>query len=62
MEAENNRMRMSAVRKRNEEIRQLVAYVKKRDKRVIAENERIQRIAKESQNRTKLLAEKARQR
>ncbi|CAH8606120.1 unnamed protein product [Schistosoma bovis] len=62
MEAENNRMRMSAIRKRNEEIRQLVAYVKKRDKRVIAENERIQRIAKESQNRTKLLAEKARQR
>lgn len=62
MEAENNRMRMSAIRKRNEEIRQLVAYVKKRDKRVIAENERIQRIAKESQVRTKLLAEKARQR
>ncbi|CAH8594212.1 unnamed protein product [Schistosoma intercalatum] len=62
METENNRMRMSAIRKRNEEIRQLVAYVKKRDKRVIAENERIQRIAKESQNRTKLLAEKARQR
>ncbi|CAH8612801.1 unnamed protein product [Schistosoma margrebowiei] len=62
MEAENNRMRISAIRKRNEEIRQLVAYVKKRDKRVIAENERIQRIAKESQNRTKLLAEKARQR
>ncbi|CAH8627629.1 unnamed protein product [Schistosoma rodhaini] len=62
MEAENNRMRMSAIRKRNEEIRQLVAYVKKRDRRVIAENERIQRIAKESQVRTKLLAEKARQR
>ncbi|CAH8543180.1 unnamed protein product [Schistosoma turkestanicum] len=62
MEAENNRLRLAAIRKRNEEIRQLVAYVKKRDKRVIAENERIQHAIKEAQARTQLLAAKARQR
>ncbi|KAH8873517.1 DnaJ likeubfamily C member 21 [Schistosoma japonicum] len=62
MDAENNRIRMTAIRKRNEEVRQLVSYVRKRDKRVIAEKGRIQRAAEEAQTRTQSLAEKARQR
>ncbi|CAH8586117.1 unnamed protein product [Heterobilharzia americana] len=62
MEAENSRLRMAAIRKRNEEVHQLVAYVKKRDKRVIAEKERIQRAAEEAQARTQSLSVKARER
>ena len=36
MEKENNKMRAEAKRKVNECVRNLVAYVKKRDKRVLA--------------------------
>ncbi|CAH8864675.1 unnamed protein product [Trichobilharzia szidati] len=62
MEAENSRLRMAAIRKRNEEIHQLVAYVKKRDKRVLAEKERIQRATEAAKARTQSMAVKARQR
>uniref|UniRef100_A0A183AVH9 BZIP domain-containing protein n=1 Tax=Echinostoma caproni TaxID=27848 RepID=A0A183AVH9_9TREM len=62
MEQENKRLRNAARRKRNEEVRQLVAFVKKRDKRVAAERERIQQVAQEAQARTQKLAREARQR
>lgn len=62
MEVENRRFRNAAIRKRNEEIHQLVAYVKKRDKRVIAERQRIQRDTEQKQIRNIDLAAQARQR
>ncbi|OON14698.1 DnaJ domain protein [Opisthorchis viverrini] len=62
MDCENRRLRNAAKKKRNEEIRQLVAFVKRRDKRVAAERERIQLAGEEAQARTKHLAKQARQR
>lgn len=62
MEQENRRLRNAARRKRNEEVRQLVAFVKKRDRRVAAERVRIQQLNEESQIRTQKMAKEARQR
>ncbi|XP_029649934.1 dnaJ homolog subfamily C member 21 [Octopus sinensis] len=47
MEAENKKLRDAAKKERNEEIRQLVAFVKKRDKRVKAHKEELERRALE---------------
>ncbi|KAF5396421.1 DnaJ subfamily A member 5, partial [Paragonimus heterotremus] len=60
MEAENRRIRNAARKKRNEEIRELVAFVKKRDKRVAAERERLQLANQEVQARNQQLAKQAR--
>ncbi|GAB1606298.1 dnaJ homolog subfamily C member 21-like [Argonauta hians] len=57
MEAENKKLRDAAKKERNEEIRQLVAFVKKRDKRVKAHKEELERraaeMAKKSEERRK---------
>ncbi|KAF6773601.1 hypothetical protein AHF37_06957 [Paragonimus kellicotti] len=60
MEAENRRIRNAARKKRNEEIRELVAFVKKRDKRVAAERERLQLANQEVQARNQQMAKQAR--
>ncbi|KAF7257424.1 hypothetical protein EG68_05368, partial [Paragonimus skrjabini miyazakii] len=60
MEAENRRIRNAARKKRNEEIRELVAFVKKRDKRVAAERERLQLANQEVQARSQQMAKQAR--
>ncbi|THD21044.1 DnaJ subfamily A member 5 [Fasciola hepatica] len=62
MEQENRRLRNAARRKRNEEVRQLVAFVKKRDKRVAAERQRVQQLNQEAEARTQQMARQARQR
>lgn len=62
MEQENRRLRNAARRKRNEEVRQLVAFVKRRDKRVAAERARVEQLNQESQVRTQQMAKEARQR
>ncbi|KAA3672704.1 DnaJ subfamily A member 5 [Paragonimus westermani] len=60
MEAENRRIRNAARKKRNEEIRELVAFVKKRDKRVAAERERLQLANQEVHARSQQMAKQAR--
>ncbi|CAL8082670.1 unnamed protein product [Calicophoron daubneyi] len=62
MESENRKLRNAARRKRTEEIRQLVAFVRKRDKRVAAERERINAANREAQLRSQNLAKQARER
>ncbi|ESO87617.1 hypothetical protein LOTGIDRAFT_179278 [Lottia gigantea] len=57
-EAENKKCRDAAKKERNEEIRNLVAFVKKRDKRVIAYRELMELRAKEAQSKQKENREK----
>lgn len=62
METENARLRNAARRKRTEEIRELVAYVKKRDKRVAMERKRVQLTNQEAQARVHNATKVAKQR
>lgn len=62
METENDRIRNAARKKRNEEIRELVAYVKKRDKRVAMERERVQLASQEAKARIQIATKIAKQR
>lgn len=61
-EAENRRLRDAAKKERNEQIRALVAYVRRRDKRVAAERARVEAAAKEAHERNRVQATKIRQR
>ncbi|XP_071117514.1 dnaJ homolog subfamily C member 21-like [Haliotis cracherodii] len=58
MEAENKKQRDAAKKERNEEIRALVAYVRKRDKRVQAHRKRLEERAAEIARKTKEQQEK----
>ncbi|XP_067679805.1 dnaJ homolog subfamily C member 21-like [Haliotis asinina] len=58
MEAENKKQRDAAKKERNEEIRALVAYVRKRDKRVQAHRKRLEERAEEIARKTKEQQEK----
>ncbi|VUZ41649.1 unnamed protein product [Hymenolepis diminuta] len=59
-EAENRRLRDAAKKERNEEIRALVAHVRRRDKRVEAERDRVRAAAKEVHEKTREQATKIR--
>ncbi|VDL92141.1 unnamed protein product [Schistocephalus solidus] len=61
-EAENRKLREAARRKRSEEVRQLVAYVMRRDKRIDVERERLAEVAIAASNRARENATKARAR
>ncbi|BHF77649.1 DnaJ sub C member 21 [Sparganum proliferum] len=61
-EAENRKLREAARRKRSEEVRQLVAYVMRRDKRIDVERERLAEAAIAASNRARENANKARER
>ncbi|XP_041358762.1 dnaJ homolog subfamily C member 21-like [Gigantopelta aegis] len=52
MEAENKKLRDAAKRERNEQIRELVAFVRKRDKRVQAQRKRLEERAAEITRKT----------
>ncbi|VDD83348.1 unnamed protein product [Mesocestoides corti] len=60
-EAENRKAREAAKKERNEEIRQLVAFVHRRDKRVEAERVRLVAAAQHAHARNKEQAKKVRQ-
>uniref|UniRef100_A0A1I8ITM0 DnaJ homolog subfamily C member 21 n=1 Tax=Macrostomum lignano TaxID=282301 RepID=A0A1I8ITM0_9PLAT len=60
MEKENRAARDAARRERNEEIRTLVAFVKKRDPRVRAERRRLEARAREVEAKAKAMASAAR--
>ncbi|KAM3173173.1 hypothetical protein ACTXT7_013020 [Hymenolepis weldensis] len=59
-EAENRRLRDAAKKERNEEIRALVTHVRRRDKRVEAERDRVRAAAKEVHEKTREQATKIR--
>ncbi|VEL30249.1 unnamed protein product [Protopolystoma xenopodis] len=61
-EAQNQREREIARKQRNEEVRQLVAYIKRRDKRIKKESERLAAVASEAAARTHEQAKRARAR
>ncbi|VDM17492.1 unnamed protein product [Hydatigera taeniaeformis] len=61
-EAENRKAREAARKERSEEVRQLVAYVRRRDKRLEAQRERLAEAAKHAHARNQEQASKARQR
>ncbi|VDN97484.1 unnamed protein product [Rodentolepis nana] len=60
-EAENRRLRDAAKKERNDEIRALVAHVRRRDKRVEAERDRVRAAAMEVHEKTREQATKIRQ-
>lgn len=60
-EAENRRLREAAKKERNEEIRALVVHVRRRDKRVEAERDRMKAAAMEVHEKTREQAAKIRQ-
>lgn len=51
MEKENNKIRQKARKERNEEIRRLVSYVRRRDKRVIEHTKLLQEKAEENKRK-----------
>lgn len=51
MEKENNKMRQKARRERNEEIRRLVSFVRRKDKRVIEHTKLLQEKAEENKRK-----------
>ncbi|VDM50525.1 unnamed protein product [Toxocara canis] len=66
MEKENKKLRDAGKKERNEEIRQLVAYVRKRDKRVqeykkLLEERRLEQERKNEENRRNMIRERIRQ-
>ncbi|KAL5966304.1 hypothetical protein TSMEX_005965 [Taenia solium] len=61
-ETGNRKAREAAKKERNEEVRQLVAYVRRRDKRLEAQRERLAAAAKHAHARNQEQASKARQR
>uniref|UniRef100_A0A0K8SV21 DnaJ homolog subfamily C member 21 n=1 Tax=Lygus hesperus TaxID=30085 RepID=A0A0K8SV21_LYGHE len=58
MEKENKKIRDKAKKERNEEVRALVAFVRKRDKRVQAYSEYLEQKAKENDEKAKELRQK----
>nr|CDS21397.1 dnaJ subfamily C 1 [Echinococcus granulosus] len=60
-ETENRKAREAAKKERNEEVRQLVAYVRRRDKRLEAQRERLAAAAKHAHVRNQEQANKTRQ-
>merc|ERR1712142_1429983 len=57
VEKENKKLRESCRKKRNEEVRALVSYVRKRDKRVQAEIKRMKMKQEEQQRKAKEIQE-----
>lgn len=55
LEKENNKIRQKARKERNDEIRQLVTFVRKRDKRVIAHTKFLQEKGEENKRKVHLL-------
>jgi len=55
---ENKKIRDSAKKKRNEEIRQLVEFVRKRDKRVIENRRKLEAKAEENKKKSELIRKK----
>ncbi|CAH2084930.1 unnamed protein product [Euphydryas editha] len=55
MEKENNKTRQKARKERNEEIRRLVSFVRRRDKRVIEHTKQLQEKAEENRRKAELV-------
>lgn len=53
LEKENNKIRQKARKERNEEIRELVSFIRKRDKRVIAHTKLLQEKAVENKKKVR---------
>lgn len=53
MEKENNKIRQKARRERNEEIRRLACFVRRKDKRVIEHTKLLQEKAEENKRKVK---------
>lgn len=53
MEKENNKIRQKARKERNEEIRRLVSFVRRKDKRVIEHTKQLQEKAEENKRKVK---------
>ncbi|CAG9562413.1 unnamed protein product [Danaus chrysippus] len=58
MEKENNKIRQKARKERNEEIRRLVSFVRRKDKRVIEHNKQLQEKAEENKKKAEQLRRK----
>lgn len=54
MEKENNKIRQKARKERNEEVRRLVSFVRRKDKRVIEHTKQLQEKAEENRKKVSI--------